>query len=268
MKKNFVEHFKNRYCSFNFLEFIIHVKQDSCIELLPEVQGQPVKSGKLPTITVTSDEETEMPAQSDLSELQEPKSTDLLAPTSDFSLLGMNHLTPAESSAVETPTGLDGIVYKPHIEVGNYSTSILQEGLFTNTGGAKYEVGASKDFKFDNISTPGKRWPSLMDATPLRHINNSSRALSSRHRQAKLSDKVSPEPEQNGFASQFQNTVPRHFLRMSTNPVSTPSSNRGLLKDPSQDLRSNLSSKRVHSDRADGLWNFASSEEPMDVSWR
>ncbi|KAJ0106684.1 hypothetical protein Patl1_18438 [Pistacia atlantica] len=54
---------------------------------------------------------------------------------------------------------------------------------------------------------------------------------------------------------------------MTTNPVSTPSSNRGLLKDHSQDLRSNLSSKRVHSDRDDRSWNFVSSEEPMDASW-
>ncbi|XP_031247889.1 E3 ubiquitin-protein ligase HOS1 isoform X2 [Pistacia vera] len=240
---------------------------DSCIELLPEVQQQLVKSGKLPVIAVTSGEETEMPAQSDLSELQEPKSTSLLAPTSDSSLLGMNHFTPAKSSAVEMPIGLGGSIYNPHFEVGNYSTSILRERLFTNAGGAKYEVGASKDFKFDKISTPGKRRPSLMDATPFRDINNSSTALLNRHRQDKLSDQVSSEPEQNGFASQFQNTIPRHSHRMTTNPVSTPSSNRGLLKDHSQDLRSNLSSKRVHSDRDDRSWNFVSSEEPMDASW-
>ncbi|KAJ4712700.1 E3 ubiquitin-protein ligase HOS1-like protein [Melia azedarach] len=216
---------------------------ETSIELLPEVEQQLVKSGRLPVIAVTSDEEAGMPPKSDLRQLQESKSSSLLAPTSaDSSLfLQTNSWTPAKSSVLETPSRLGGIVSSPDLKVGNYGSSILHKRLFANAEGPMHEFGVSRDFKFDDISASGIHRHSFMNTTPLKDRNNSSITLPNSNQRDKVSDKISPEPEENG--------------------------NRGLLKDLAGDARSNLSSKRVHSDRDDGLWNSVSSEDPMDVSW-
>lgn len=242
---------------------------DTSIELLPEVQQQLVKNGKLPLIAVNSSEEVEIPEKSDLRGLQEPKSVTLLAPrTADSSLLlPTSNVTLAKSSVSESPTGPGGSVKSPHIEVGPYGSSILHERLFINKERSTYDFGVSKEFKVDGFSTPGVRQSRLMNPTPLKERNFSARTLSNSHQRDKVSDKISPEPEQNGFLSQSQNTVHHYSHRTTTNPASTPVSNHGLHNDLAGDLRSNLSSKRVHSDREDGPWYVISSEDQKDISW-
>lgn len=254
----------------NLLNSVHAFKQETSIELLPEVEQQLVKSGRLPVIAVTSDEEAGMPPKSDLRQLQESKSSSLLAPTSaDSSLfLQTNSWTPAKSSVLETPSRLGGIVSSPDLKVGNYGSSILHKRLFANAEGPMHEFGVSRDFKFDDISASGIHRHSFMNTTPLKDRNNSSITLPNSNQRDKVSDKISPEPEENGFISQSQNSISRYSHRKTTNSIATPGSNRGLLKDLAGDARSNLSSKRVHSDRDDGLWNSVSSEDPMDVSWR
>ncbi|KAL9433853.1 hypothetical protein AB3S75_028650 [Citrus x aurantiifolia] len=242
---------------------------DTSIELLPEVQRQLVKNGKLPLNAVNSSEEVEIPEKSDLHGSQEPKSITLLIPTTaDSSLhLPTSIVTPANSSVFESPTGPGRSIKSPHFEVGHYGPSILQERLFMNKEGSAYDFGVSKEFKVDGFSTPGVCQSSPMNQTPLKGRNFSSRTLSNSHRRDKVSDKISPEPEQNGFLSQHLNTIHHYSHRMTTNPASTPVSNRGLHNDLAGDLHSNLSSKRVHSDREDGPRYMISSEDPMDVSW-
>lgn len=242
---------------------------DTSIELLPEVQRQLVKNGKLPLNAVNSSEEVEIPEKSDLHGSQEPKSITLLIPTTADSshLLPTSNVTPANSSVFESPTGPGRSIKSPHFEVGHYGPSILHERLFMNKEGSTYDFGVSKEFEVDGFSTPGVCQSGLMNQTPLKGRNFSSKTLSNSHRRDKVSDKISPEPEQNGFLSQHLNTIHHYSQRMTTNPASTPVSNRGLHNDLAGDLRSNLSSKRVHSDREDGPWYMISSEDPMDVSW-
>lgn len=242
---------------------------DTSIELLPEVQRQLLKNGKLPLNALNSSEEVEIPEKSDLHGSQEPKSITLLIPTTADSslLLPTSNLTPANSSVFESPTGPGRSIKSPHFEVGHYGPSILHERLFMNKEGSTYDFGVSKEFKVDGFSTPGVCQSSPMNQTPLKGRNFSSRTLSNSHRRDKVSDKISPVPEQNGFLSQHLNTIHHYSHRMTTNPASTPVSNRGLHNDLAGDLHSNLSSKRVHSDREDGLRYMISSEDPMDVSW-
>lgn len=241
---------------------------DTSIELLPEVQRQLLKNGKLPLNALNSSEEVEIPEKSDLHGSQEPKSITLLIPTTADSslLLPTSNLTPANSSVFESPTGPGRSIKSPHFEVGHYGPSILHERLFMNKEGSTYDFGVSKEFKVDGFSTPGVCQSSPMNQTPLKGRNFSSRTLSNSHRRDKVSDKISPEPEQNGFLSQHLNTIHHYSHRMTTNPASTPVSNRGLHNDLAGDLHSNLSSKRVHSDREDGPRYMISSEDPMDVS--
>lgn len=238
--------------------------------MLPEVQRQLVKNGKLPLNAVNSSEEVEIPEKSDLHGSQEPKSITLLIPTTADSshLLPTSNVTPANSSVFESPTGPGRSIKSPHFEVGHYGPSILHERLFMNKEGSTYDFGVSKEFKVDGFSTPGVCQSSPMNQTPLKGRNFSSKTLSNSHRRDKVSDKISPVPEQNGFLSQHLNTIHHYSQRMTTNPASTPVSNRGLHNDLAGDLHSNLSSKRVHSDREDGPWYMISSEDPMDVSWR
>lgn len=242
---------------------------DTSIELLPEVQRQLVKNGKLPLNAVNSSEEVEIPEKSDLHGSQEPKSITLLIPTTADSslLLPTSNVTPANSSVFESPTGPGRSIKSPHFEVGHYGPSILHERLLMNKDGSTYDFGVSKEFKVDGFSTPGVCQSSPMNQTPLKGRNFSSRTLSNSHRRDKVSDKISPEPEQNGFLSQHLNTIHHYSHRMTTNPASTPVSNCGLHNDLAGDLHSNLSSKRVHSDREDGPRYMISSEDPMDVSW-
>ncbi|KAI9175139.1 hypothetical protein LWI28_027941 [Acer negundo] len=243
---------------------------DTSIELLPEVEQQMIKTGKLPVISITSGEEVEMPAKFDISESREPKSTGLLAPvtSADSSLLLMNHVTSSKSSASESPARPGVSVNSLHFEVGNNdSSSVLHQRLFMNTEGTKGDFGVSKDFKFDDNSTPRNRRPSLLSATPFKEINKTSRPLRNSHHKGKPFDKISPEVEQNGFSSVSRHAIPLYSRTMVADPASTPSSKHDLVKDSVQELRFNLSSKRVHSGRDDGPRNVVPSEEVMYVSW-
>lgn len=229
---------------------------DNCMELLPEVQRQQVKSGKLPEIAVNFGEEVEMAAKSDLPKVQEPISTSLLIPSSTDSslLLRTDHTAPfVRSSVFETPSRLRGSVNNhrsDHVKYG--SPSILHER------GRKPIGSISKDFKLDDTLTPGTHWVSPLNASPLREISKAN--------YSNLQD-ASPETEQNGFINQFLNTSPPYSHRVTTNQVSTPSSNYGLFKDSVEGLDANLSGKRIQSGRDYRRRNVVSSDEPMDISF-
>jgi E3 ubiquitin-protein ligase HOS1 len=227
------------------------------MELLPEVQRQQVKSGKLPETAVNFGEEVEMAAKSDLARVQEPILTSLLIPSStDSSLvLRTDHTAPFVRSLVfETPTRLRGSVNNHRSEHVKYgSPSILHER------GLKPIGSISKDFKLDDTFTPGTHRVSPLNASPLREISKAN--------YSNLQD-ASPETEQNGFINQFLNTSPTYSHRVTSNRVSTPSSNYGLFKDSVDGLDTNLSGKRIQSDRDYGHWNVVSLDESMDISFR
>ncbi|KAK8483835.1 hypothetical protein V6N13_073416 [Hibiscus sabdariffa] len=241
---------------------------DKGIELLPEVLQQPVKTGILPDIVITSRQEDEIPTRTGFPELQEPKSASLLVPsTSDSIVLQPYHMaTPLKPPASEIPKILGGYANNSHVETGTHG-SILPGRLFSDAERLS-NVEGSKNFKFENISSPGIHRSSPMFATPLKGIGQgSSRELSSRRLQEKQSDKIISEGEQNGFVNQVRNASPPYSRRVTANPASTPSSNLGLFKGLAHNLQSNISGKRGQSGRDDRHWNVLPTEDLMDVSW-
>ncbi|CAL5441965.1 unnamed protein product [Camellia sinensis] len=187
---------------------------EKSIELLPEVQQQEAKTGKLPEIAVSPVNDTGIPARSDPANFQEPNSTSLLVPASiDSSLLfRMEKAIPSSKhSVLETPSKLGGFSNISHFELGNHGTpSILQGSFFTNAERVlKPQGGASKKFKFEDTRTPGIRHVSAMMVTPLKEFNRSSSRLpQNRTFQDHQFDEVSPEKEENGFTHRLQNTRP------------------------------------------------------------
>ncbi|KAG6636025.1 E3 ubiquitin-protein ligase HOS1-like [Carya illinoinensis] len=226
---------------------------DKCMELLPDVQRQQVKSGQLPEIAASSVENIEMPAKSDFTMVQEPISTSLLIPSSTSSLgLGMDHLTPfSRSSVFENQTRLPGSINVHHSEVIKYGSQSILYGR-----GLRPRSSINKDFNL-NDSTPETRRVSLMNASLSREINRATFG--------NLQDS-SPEMEQNGFINQLHDASPLYSYRLSSNPIGTPSSNQGLFKD-SGGLNSSFTGKRIQSDRDYRLWNGASSDDQMEISW-
>ncbi|XVF51792.1 hypothetical protein PTKIN_Ptkin04bG0212900 [Pterospermum kingtungense] len=242
---------------------------DKAIELLPESLQQQVKTGTLSDdMVVASGREDETPARSDLPEVQEPNSASLLIPsTSDSILLRPDRMpSPLRPAVFEVPKTLGGYVSNSHVEAGHHgSSSIIQSKLFADAARmSNVEVG--KNLKFEDISSPGIPRLTPTYATPLKGINwSSSRELPNRHLQGKQSDKMISEGEQNGFVNQVHSASPP-YSRRGANPMSTPSSNYGLLKGSANTLHSNISGKRGQSDRDDIHWNVPSTEELMDVS--
>lgn len=200
--------------------------------------------------------------KSGLNEGQVPKP---LGPAvSNSSVPEMNHVTASSSLFFDTPRP----VGNPNLDISNCgSSSILHETLFTKPG-PKREFGIGQNFKFDNIISSTMRGTSLMNATPLRGITNSSKGLPRSLREDNISHKTSTEAEQNGFAFKSQNTIFSYPRRMSANPISTPSSTRGFSRDSVANWHPKLSGKRVHYDTDDGEWHTPLSGEPMDIGSR
>ncbi|GMJ00415.1 HIGH EXPRESSION OF OSMOTICALLY RESPONSIVE GENES 1, EARLY IN SHORT DAYS 6 [Hibiscus trionum] len=267
------------YGNENFLEALSGMEShrqrrknlvDKGIELLPEVLQQQVKTGTLPDIVVSSRQEDEMPTRTGFRESQESKSASLLVPsTSDSIVLQPDHMaTPFRPPVSGIPKILGGYVNNSHVEAGTHgSTSILPGRLFADAERLS-NVDGSKNFKFENISSPGIHRASPIFGTPLKGVSqSSSRALSSGRLREKQSDKIISEGEQNGFVNQVRNASPPYSRRVTANPASTPSSNFGLFKGSTNNLGSNISCKRGQSGRDDTHSNLLPIGDLMDVSW-
>ncbi|XWS49134.1 hypothetical protein CRYUN_Cryun13aG0137500 [Craigia yunnanensis] len=237
---------------------------DKGIELLPEGLQQQVKTGTLSDIVAASGQGSGLP------EVQEPKSASLLVPSiSDSIVLQPDHMaTPLRPAVFEIPKILGGYVNNSGVEAGNHGSSLIFQGKLFADAARTSNVEVGKNLKFEDISSPGIRCVSPTYDTPLKGISwSSSRELPNRYLQEKQSDKIISEGEQNGFFNQVHNTSPPYSRRVTANPVSTPSSNYGLLKGSANTLRSNISGKRGQSDRDDGHWNVPPTEDLVDVSW-
>ncbi|KAG2676354.1 hypothetical protein I3760_12G049200 [Carya illinoinensis] len=229
---------------------VVYYLQDRCMELLPEVQRQLVKSGKLPEIAVSSGEEVIVPAKSDITDVQEPTSTSILIPSfTDSSLCrGMDHMTPPlRPSAFVSPRRLHGSFNNHRSELVKHDTPSILHGR-----GLRPIGSTNKDSKLDVTVTPETHRVSPMNVSPLREINKAYFG--------NLQD-ASPEMEHSVFINQFQNTY-----RVSSNRKGTPGSNHGLFKDSAWGLNTNLSGKRIQSDRDYRLWNAVSSDDQMEFS--
>ncbi|KAF3448297.1 hypothetical protein FNV43_RR09010 [Rhamnella rubrinervis] len=242
---------------------------DKCMALLPEAQRQQVEDEKLPDVTVTTVDEVELPARSDLPEVQHSKSTSLLIPSLDNSSIALwaGQATPIwKPLAFGTPIKTGGSFETYQSELGG--GSILQGKLFSNTEmGQKPQVSISKSFTFDDNSTPGIRNVSSVNSTPFKDLNRrSSRVLPQSNLLGNQSAlKILPETEQSRVINQLQNTSPSWRFRADT--VTTPSGNRDLFKKSSKDLQPSVSSKRVQPDKDDSARDIIASDDLMDVSW-
>ncbi|KAF8412951.1 hypothetical protein HHK36_000923 [Tetracentron sinense] len=256
---------------------------DKCIELLPEAQQQQLKTGRFPDITDSQAKEVEVPAKYDMFKVQQPSSTGLLVPSATDSsfLLRMDHVTPSKkTSAFDTPAKLSGSINNSFIELSNYRSPSILHGRFPSNFGDlstphNWDILASShNFARalkpqtgikQNIPTTGFNRISPQVSTPQKEVSRiSSREVQNNHLQDDLFDKVSPGMEPNGFINQVENARPPYTRRVTADPLATPISDHGLLKDSSHDLSPTVSGKRVPSDRP---WTMISANDPMDVSW-
>ncbi|KAM1787631.1 hypothetical protein ACFX11_038003 [Malus domestica] len=241
---------------------------DKSMELLPEVQRQEVKSGKFPEVAVTTSREVEV-APASLPEVQESQSTSMLIPSSIDSSLALwsDHMNPSwKPSISETAKKRVGLVDSYRSELGNNGSSVLHGKLLSNSETRwKPDDSINKIFNFEDASTPGIHW-----ATPPSAVKDGNRSSSKVHSNSRLQDnqyaRMSPEMEWNKRFNPFQNTSPSKFYSADSNPVTTPSSNRGLFKDSATDLHRSVNSKGFQRARDDRTWNMVSKDDPMDVS--
>ncbi|KAJ7944718.1 E3 ubiquitin-protein ligase HOS1 [Quillaja saponaria] len=237
---------------------------DRCLELLPGVERQQLRSGKLPEAAVTS-QEVEIPSKSDLPVIQDPKPTSLLIPSSGNSshVLHTDHTTGfLRPSVSETATGVGEPVSSFGSEFSNFgSSSFLHERLFSNTdGGPKLHGGIGKSFRYDNAMHTKTHQTKFLSASPLKGMNR----ISSSYPRENLFDKLSPEVEQNGFLGQNQNTSPLTSYKGTAKRSTRYTNNHEFSRDSAHDL--SPSSKIVQSDRDDRPWNMVPSYDSMDVS--
>ena len=243
------------------------------MELLPEVQRQQVKDGKVPEITINTSSDVEM-LETSIPNVQESKSTNLLIPSSIDSSVALwtDHKPPSWKPAIsETPQKRGGLVGSYRSELGNFSPSVLQGRLSTNSETRlNADISLKKTFNFEETSIPLSH--RVSPAPAARDMNRSSSKLFSSNRlRNNQYGTLSPEVEQDVFLTpfqSFQSPSPSHHHRVTTNPATTTSSNNGLFEVPATNLYSNLSSKDILSDRDARPWHTASKDDPMDTSLR
>ncbi|XAR54921.1 hypothetical protein NMG60_11030256 [Bertholletia excelsa] len=238
------------------------------IELLPEVQQQELKTGKLLEIAHPISED-KIPAGSGHAKSQERDFSLLLPSSIDSSLvLPINSAsTSSKISSLETPAKIGSFPNNSHSELLNHdSCSILQQSLFTNSDRVpKPQSGVSKKFKFDDIRNPGICRVSPMVATPLKDFNRSSSKVPRNSNFADdQEDVVSLDKVENGFSNKLHSSTRPFSIRVRADPLN-PSSNESLLVKDARDPYLNASGKRVPSDGPHRPWDV-SSEVPMDIT--
>lgn len=239
------------------------------LELLPEVQRQEAKTGKLLGTVVSPINDAEISARPDLANVQ-PTLTSLLVPTSANSslFLGKNEtIASPNNSVLETPSKPGEFANNSRFELGNHgSPSILHGSFFTESGRVpKAQSGVNKKFKFDDIRTPRIRHVSTMRATPLKEFNRSVPQNGS-FEDHQLDEEVSPQKEENGFTHRYHSSRP-YSLGAGADQLTSSSGSSRLLKEPSRDNYLNSLGKRVPSDGPLTPWKVVPSDDTMDISW-
>ncbi|KAL3039555.1 hypothetical protein AAZX31_01G193600 [Glycine max] len=246
------------------LEKAIHFRANlinRCLELLPEVEQQQLRSGNLTEGVVTSCEEVEIPDKFDVPQIQDFLSTSLLIPSSVNSslMLHKDHPTGLLSSLTLGTSAKIGMSFPTTgTELGNFgSLSYHHDGLFTNNERVpSHQRKIGKNLRNDNSPTPRNHRIRFMNGSPLKGFTRTSPSNSQENRP----DKISPGVEQNN-----QTTSPMESWKATVNPVTR--STLSYPKEFANDL-SNVSSKNVQSHKDERSWNMGSTNDPMDVSRR
>ncbi|XP_052209609.1 E3 ubiquitin-protein ligase HOS1 isoform X2 [Diospyros lotus] len=240
------------------------------IELLPEVQQQEVKAGKLPEIVVSSVNAAEIPATSNLLKVDEPNPTRLLftAPMDSSPMLLMDKaMASSETSFFKSSSRPGGFSNHSLFGFGKKGSPSAQQGSsFRNEQRyLKPQSGVGKNVKFEGIRTSGIHSVSPMMKTPLKEFNRSpSRVPQNKSFQDRELDELAPGKEENRFIQRLRNASP-YTARVGANAVVSPSDNSAVLKHTARDPYLFASGRRLPSGGPDG-WKVPS-DDAMDISW-
>lgn len=230
--------------------------QDKCLELLPQVQQQQMKSGKYTETVLPSGSQAEMLK----SQEESPDPVSFLVPSSIDSSLVLHkaRMDPSsEELAFETPQGSNLI-------------PVSQEGTLADAvRGSKSHIKIGKSFKFNKISTPGTNHARV--ASPLNRVGKrSSTFLQNSHLRESSPNHISPDMEGNGFPNKLNRTSPL-FPQKTMNPgspLTMTRSSRQMLSNSTLLPHKNVTGKMVHPNTKGKPWDIDSSEDRMDVSPR
>ncbi|KAE9606887.1 hypothetical protein Lal_00026169 [Lupinus albus] len=236
-----------------------------CLELLPEIEQQKLRSGILTEEAGTFREETEIPAQFDVPPITDSRSTSLLIPSSanSSSMLQNNHTNGLLSSSTSGTSTKLGIPFPtPGPELNNIrSPSYHHEGLITSIERVPNNRGKiGKILRYDNTPTPRSRKIRLMNDSLLKGVNRTS---PSSFQENKV-DKFLPGVKQNLFSGFYQTTPhPTYSGKAIANPDTR--SRRSSLKEFANDLP-NMPTWNIQAHSDDRSWNVESTNDPMEVS--
>ncbi|KAI3408027.1 RING-type domain-containing protein [Psidium guajava] len=238
---------------------------EKCIELLPEVQQQQIKSEKLPDIAMTC-EDAHMPEECYLPLERRPTPYSSTIPLAVDSSAMLNEvMTPSSKRFdLENPIKVPVSSTKFAVGLGNSGwSSVSRESSLLNTERRSKLLGRSLK---NDMSTSG-----AFDLKPASPLQRFPRGSPKSHQKSwplgNSSDHILSVIEPNGFSHEVERSSHLHSESPVANPQSSPGSHRGLLRSSKQDLHKTVSGKRVHSE-ADGVpWNAVSSDDLMDISW-
>ena len=242
------------------------MKQNRCLELLPEVEQQQLRSGNLTEGAVTSHEEVTIPGKFDIPQIQDSRATSLLIPSSTDSSLMLHRdhtfgLLSSSTLGTSTKIGMPFPTTGP--ELGSFGTpSHHRGGLITSNMRVPNHQGKSgKILRYDNTPTPKNHRIRIMNDSALKGADRTSPNNS----QENMPDKISPGVGWNLLFGQNKKTSPMYSRKASANTVT-----RSMLSYPKEfaDDFPNISSRTVQSHKNDRSWNTVSANDPMDVSWR
>ncbi|XP_027360633.1 E3 ubiquitin-protein ligase HOS1 isoform X2 [Abrus precatorius] len=249
------------------LEKAIHWRAsliNRCLELLPEVEQQQLKSGNLIEGAVTSHEEVEIPDKFDVSQIQDSWSTSLLIPSSGNPSLTLHrdHTNGLLSSSTLGTSAKIGMSFPPiGPELGNLgSSSYHHDGLFTNNKRIPSHQGKiGKILRYENTPSPRNRRIRFMNGSPLKGFNRTSPSNS----QESTQEKISPVVERNMLFGHNQTISPMYSWKETANPVT-----RSMFSYPKEFANDhpNISSRNAQLLKDDSGWNMGSTNDPMDVS--
>lgn len=248
------------------LEKAIHWRANlisRCLELLPEVEQQQLRSGNLTEGAATSHEEVEIPDKFDVPQSQDSLSTSLLIPSANSShILHREHTTGLLSSSILGASAKTGMSFPPiGPELGNFgSSSYHRDGLFSNNERVPSHQGKiGKNPRYDNTPTLRNHKIRLMNGSPMRGFNRSSPSNS----QENMPDKISPGVERNLLIGHNQTTSPMYSWKGTASPVT-----RSTLSYPTELVNDlpNISISNVQSHKDNKSWNIGSTNDAMDVS--
>ncbi|XP_061368262.1 E3 ubiquitin-protein ligase HOS1 [Gastrolobium bilobum] len=234
-----------------------------CLELMPEVEQQQLRSGNWTEGAVIS-QEVEIPDKFDVPQFPDSRSTSLLIPSSANSSLMLHRDQTTgllNSSTLGTSTKISMPFPTTGPELGTYgSPSIRHEGLFTNNEAVPNHQGKiGKILRYDNTPTPRSHRIRFMNGSPLKGYNRKSPS----NFQENVPDKISPGVERKLLFGHNQITSPMYSSKATANPAT-----RSTLSYPKEFANDfpNMSSWNVQSHKDGVSWNIGSTDDPMDVS--